>query len=279
YAKKAGFEAFASFLKKNGFDTVDCPSLDAKTKALCDKIGIGIGSVDNNTGLLSENEAESQAGLQKAKDGISAIADNGGSVMFTVVKPGDAKMLRKKAFEIFQRVYPALVAHAEAKGVKIAMEPWPGGAPAYSTLGCTPETLRAMFKEIPSKSLGICYDPSHFARLQINYLRLLGEFGDRVYHVHLKDCEILEEGMYEYGILGRTLTPCTHSNSEGWWRYCIPGKGLVQWSRVINRLRDFHYQGTLSIELEDTYYRETDADQQRGIIAAKDYIAAVLDRK
>jgi len=279
FAREAGFEGFASFLKDNGFDAVDAPALTAQIKSVCDKLKIAIGSSDNNTNLLSEDEAQCKKELQKAKDGISAIADNGGQVMFTVVKPAVASTGRKKAFELFERIYPPLVAHAEAKGVKIAMEPWPGGAPFYSTLGCTPEILRAMFKAIPSPNLGLCYDPSHFARIQIDYLRLLNEFGQRVFHVHLKDCEILEEGLYEFGILGQTFTPCKHSHSEGWWRYCIPGKGEVDWTRVVNRLRDFNYQGVLSVELEDTYYRATEEDQKRGILAAKAYIDGVLDKE
>ena len=116
-------------------------------------------------------------------------------VIFLLLSPDDPLQKRSESFDIFTRVYPGIVAYAEDRGVNLAIEPWPGGPPGYANLGCTPETLRAIFEEIPSPNLGICYDPSHFLRLGIDYQRLLGEFGDRVRHVHAKDTEILDDGV------------------------------------------------------------------------------------
>ena len=278
FSKKEGFEVFAEFVAEIGLEVVDIPEPTAEIKTICDRLGLAIGSSDISAQVLVEDDDKRAQEIQKAKDEISAIADIGGKVLFIVPIVRPPELGRAKGFELFQRAYPALVSHAEDKGIKIAMEPWPGPPPHLPTLGCTPETLRAMFEEIPSPALGICYDPSHYARLQVDYLRLLAEFGSRVNHVHLKDTEVLEEGLYEYGILGKTLGPPTHSHSQGFWRYCIPGKGLVDWDKVINRLRDIGYGGALSFELEDNYYRETTEDQKRGIRVAKKFMDGVLDR-
>lgn len=167
------------------------------------------------------------------------------------------------------------MAHAEKLGLNIAIEPWPGGHPWYGNLGCTPESLRRIFAAIPSPNLGICYDPSHFARLQIDHVRLLHEFGDRVHHVHLKDTEILPEKLYESGILGESYGR-TYGFGEGWWRYTIPGEGLVDWQLVIRRLEEIGYDGVLSVELEDHHFWATPDLQKEGLLRSRDYISQFL---
>ena len=143
---------------------------------------------------------------------------------------------------MFKQVYPEIVKEAEAHEVFLAIEPWPGPAPAYPNLGCTPETLRAVFEVVPSPNLGICYDPSHFARIGVDYKRLLMEFGSRVRHVHAKDTELLADGLYEFGCLGQSFGQ-RYGYGEGWWRYCIPGWGVVDWKWVIARLRNWAMMG------------------------------------
>ena len=124
--------------------------------------------------------------------------------------------------------------------------------------------------------MGICYDPSHFARIGVDYQRILVEFGDRVRHVHAKDTELLDDGRYEFGVLGQTFGT-RYRYGEGWWRYCIPGWGVVDWQWVVARLEEIGYDGPLSIELEDHRYTATAADNADGILAAKEYLEAVIE--
>lgn len=106
-------------------------------------------------------------------------------------------------------------------------------------------------------------------------MRLLHEFGGRVKHVHLKDTEIIQEKLYESGILGESYGH-TYGFGEGWWRYTIPGEGSVDWELVIRRLEEFGYDGVLSVELEDHHFWATPELQQEGILRAKDYIVQFL---
>ena len=106
-------------------------------------------------------------------------------------------------------------------------------------------------------------------------MRVLGEFGDRIKHVHLKDTEILQEGLYESGILGQSYTS-TYGYGEGWWRYTIPGEGLVDWQLILRRLEEMGYDGVLSIELEDDHFSATPQLQQEGILRSRDYISQFL---
>ena len=66
----------------------------------------------------------------------------------------------------FLEVWKPLIGHAEARGVKVAIEncpmlfsadEWPGG----KNLATTPAIWRRMFREIPSPNFGLNFDPSH----------------------------------------------------------------------------------------------------------------------
>ncbi len=276
FARDIGFDAFAAWLADNGFEAIDTPVLTKKMATTCSKLGLTIGTCDGmNNGLLNKDAAIRRKAVAAVKRDITASARNGGHTMFTVLGPGEPGQSRAESLEIFAKVYPGVVKHAEKEGVNIAIEPWPGGAPHYGNLGCTPETLRAIFDAVPSPNLGICYDPSHFARIQVDYLRLLHEFGDRVRHVHLKDTEILPEKLYESGILGESLGR-SYGFGEGWWRYTIPGEGEVDWNAVLRRLEEFGYDGVLSVELEDHHFWATPELQQEGLIRSREYIEPFL---
>ncbi len=276
FSREIGFDAYVAWLAENDFAAVDTPPLTSQIAETVEKNGLAIGSCDGRAGgLLSQDTDKQGEALSTLKKDLTAIAENGGHTFFTLLPPDDPTQGREKTFEIFEEVYPEVVEHAEEVGVQIAIEPWPGGAPYYGNLGCSPETLRRIFAAIPSPNLGICYDPSHFLRMQIDYLRVLHEFGDRVKHVHLKDTEIQADKLYEMGIAGESFGRA-YVCGEGWWRYTIPGEGEVDWNPVIRRLEDVGYDGVLSVELEDHYYWQTPELQQEGLLRAKDYIESLL---
>ena len=273
FARDIGFDGYCKWLAENGFDAVDTPPLTAQMARTCAELSLAIGTCDvRGGGLLSNDAAQRRKALNALKRDLTAISRHGGTTCFTVLGPAEPTQSRAETFEIFEKVYPKVVKHAEKVGVKIAIEPWPGGAPWYGNLGCTPESLRRIFAAVPSPNLGICYDPSHFVRLRIDHLRLLHEFSDRVHHVHLKDAEILPEKLYESGILGESYSR-TYGFGEGWWRYTIPGEGVVDWQVVVRRLQEIGYDGVLSVELEDHHFWDTPLLQQEGLIRGRDHVA------
>src|SRR5262249_20435513 len=100
----------------------------------------------------------------------------------------------------FRRVWPRLVAYAEARGGNVAIEDcpmifsddeWPGGA----NLAATPAAWDEMFSAVPSSSFGLNLDPSHLVWLMIDYERVVRDYADRILHVHAKDLEIDREGL------------------------------------------------------------------------------------
>ena len=273
-----GVDGTIKWAAENGFGSVDLPDASPAHRKLCAEVGIGVGSVDWGAGgdVLSLDAGKRRKGVADTKKRIRETARIGGSVVFLCLSPDDRLQPRAETFRVFKKVYPGIVKEAEKTGVYLAIEPYPGPAPGYPNLGCTPETLRAVFEVVPSPHLGICYDPSHFVRIGVDYQRLLVEFGDRVRHVHAKDTEILEDGLYAYGCLGQTFGKKRYGHGEGWWRYCVPGWGDVNWRWVVARLEEFGYDGPLAIELEDDRYGGNTSLNQEGLLEAKANLEEIL---
>lgn len=272
--RELGFEGVARWAAEVGLGSIDTPPLTPEIKQTMDRFGLEVGTFDapGVGDTLSPDPEKRAAGVAQLQQSIRQSAALGGKTVFVCLVPPDQTRRRAQNFEIWKESWPAVVQCAEECGVSIAMEPWPGPAPTYPTLGCTPEMWRAMFAAIPSPALGICFDPSHLARLGIDYMRAVQEFGSRVKHVHAKDTEILSEGMYEYGILGQSFGS-KYWCGEGSWRYTVPGQGVVNWGTFIRRLEDAGYDGVLSIELEDHRYHDGSvAMDQKGILAAKKHL-------
>ena len=147
----------------------------------------------------------------------------------------------------FRKVWKPLIALAEQQGVKIGIEncpmsftrdEWPGG----KNLATSPAIWRRMFEDIPSSHFGLNFDPSHFVWQQMDYLKPLREFKDRLFHVHAKDVRIDRERLDNVGILA---TPLEYHVPK------LPGLGEVDWGRFFSVLGDVGYTGAVCVEVED----------------------------
>jgi sugar phosphate isomerase/epimerase len=265
-AREMSFEEFCRWCAEAGFQSVDVGVVTPEIKRAADAAGLVLGSSDlpGLRELLSRDPAKQAQGAESAKAAIRAAAEHGAKVMFGVFYPEDAALGRKGNFEIWKETIPPIVSFAESQGVGIAMEGWPGGSPHYPALGCTPEMWRAMFAHCPSPALGLNYDPSHLVRIGVDWRRALDEFASRVLHVHGKDTDIDAERLYEYGNLGPSLGSA-RAFGEGWWRYTIPGDGLVDWGHLVRRLEDAGFDGIVSVELEDHRYHRTWEKESEGL--------------
>jgi len=147
----------------------------------------------------------------------------------------------------FLDTWRPLVAYAEEQGVRIGIEncpmlfssdEWPGG----KNLATNPAVWRRMFADIPSASFGLNFDPSHFVWQQMDYLKPLREFRERIFHVHAKDARLDRDRLDDVGILATPLE---------FHRPKLPGLGEVDWGRFFSVLTDTGYDGPVCIEVED----------------------------
>jgi sugar phosphate isomerase/epimerase len=175
---------------------------------------------------------------------------------------------RAENFGFMLESYGPLCAAMDEAGGKLVVEGYPGPG----ALCCTPENFRRFFAEVGSPAAGINYDPSHLIRMGIDPLRFLEEFGPRVFHVHAKDTEIHAERQYELG----TEQPATFTPGFGFggtfWRYTIPGQGIMRWRRAFELLSAGGYEGMVSVELEDMNFNGTESGEREALLLSRHYL-------
>lgn len=174
--------------------------------------------------------------------------------------------------KLFKEVWTPIVKYAEDKNIKIAIEncpmlfsndEWPGGL----NLATTPNIWRKMFELIPSANLGLNYDPSHFVWQQIDYIKPIYEFKDRIFHVHFKDIKIYKDKLNDVGIMA---TPLQYISPK------LPGLGDVDWGKYVSALTDIGYTGAACLEIEDKAFEDSLDSIKKSIMISKNYMNQFL---
>jgi sugar phosphate isomerase/epimerase len=89
----------------------------------------------------------------------------------------------------FERYFGRIAASAADRGVRLALEPWPGsvvghGPYRWRNLATTPELWDRLFELVPNPALGLEYDPSHLVWQGIDHLAAIRNHAARIHHVH-----------------------------------------------------------------------------------------------
>jgi sugar phosphate isomerase/epimerase len=108
-------------------------------------------------------------------------------------------------------------------------------------------TRRALDALDRREGFGINLDPSHFIPQFLDPAAFALEFGDRIYHVHVKDSVRRLDG--RRSILGSHLN---FGADERGWDFVSPGHGDVDFETLLRALNRIGYEGPLSIEWEDS---------------------------
>ena len=169
--------------------------------------------------------------------------------------------------KLYEQIWPGIIQFAEEHKVNIAIENCPMQYPEHSTwpggtnLAYSPSIWRKMFEIIPSRNLGLNYDPSHFYWLGIDYVKAVREFKDRIFHTHAKDTKIEKEVLKDAGILGYL-----------WHVDRLPGLGDIDWQKYIVALHEISYTGAVSIEHEDRNWESSVEKKKEGLLFSKKYL-------
>jgi sugar phosphate isomerase/epimerase len=115
---------------------------------------------------------------------------------------------------------------------------------------------------------GFNYDPSHFGYQGVDYIGFLRRFGDRIFHVHMKDVHWSAEPT-EAGVFGGHTE---FGDPRRFWDFRSPGRGSVDFERIIRALNDIGYRGPLSVEWEDSGMdREHGASEAAAFVRRLDF--------
>lgn len=157
--------------------------------------------------------------------------------MFPPVPP---EMIEAGYREFADRWNPILDVFDEL-GLRFGLEVHPSEI-AYD-FWTTKRTLEALNRR---ESFGINFDPSHLYWQMVDPVAFVLEFGDRIYHAHVKESVRVLDG--RNGILGSHLL---FGDPHRGWDFVSPGRGGVPFERVFRALNSVGYNGPLSIEWED----------------------------
>lgn len=277
---ESDFEEVVAWASRNGFEALEVAAhprsrhIDpsklleegvGRVKKLLSENNISISALAHYPNNLDPNVEARERNHEAIKRMIEASAMLDVGVVCTFVGAFAAPL--DEVLKVFAEAFPSLVDYAEEHGVKIAVEncpmigwhaPYVPGNIAYS-----PEIWEKMFKMVPSRAFGLNLDPSHLVWQKIDYIEATRRFGDRIFHTHAKDTEILPSKLTEVGIIG-----------GGWWRYRIPGWGVINWQGFVSALKESGYDHVLSIEHEDPFFKGTE-----GLLMGKRHLDALIPKQ
>ena len=234
---------------------------------LCASKGIVISSLAYYPNTLDPDLEKRAMYVDHLHKLIDASALLGVNMVTTFIGRVPSKTV-KENLEIAKEVWTPILAHAEEKGVRIGIEncpmwftddEWPGG----QNIMCTPANWRKVFEVLPSPNLGLNYDPSHFVWQQMDYIKPLYEFKDKIFHVHYKDIKVYKDRLADVGVMANPLEYMTPK---------LPGLGDVDWGKYVSALTDIGYNGCSVIEVEDKAFEENLDSAKRAVILSAKYL-------
>jgi sugar phosphate isomerase/epimerase len=219
-----------------------CDRIDARHEAILPPELWGDGDPEG----VRQRAAERMKDVARAaaRLGVPVVTGFTGSSVWHLLysfPPNDFAEIDRGYEELAERWGPILDVF-DAEGVRFALEVHPTEI-AYD-FATTRRALAALDRR---EGFGINLDPSHFIPQFLDPAAFALEFGDRIYHVHVKDSVRRLDG--RRSILGSHLN---FGAEERGWDFVSPGHGDVDFEALLRALNRIGYEGPLSIEWEDS---------------------------
>lgn len=218
-----------------------CDPIDARHRDLLPDYVWGDGSAEGVRERATEEVINTIRAAQSL--GVGVVAGFTGSPLWASVVGYPslrAEMVEEGLREFARRFTPILDACAEA-GVRYAFEVHPGQI-AFDLYSAE----MALDAVDGRPEFGFTFDPANLHWQGVDPVVFVRRFGDRIFHVHVKDMAITLDG--RSGLLGSYLP--YHDARRG-WHPRAPGRGGLDWEGIIRALNAAGYEGALSVEWQD----------------------------
>ena len=241
FAVTTGFDAIALNAHRNSpwdVTQLDLPQLADTLRSH----NIGLTSVaDMSLNLLHPDTGTRADMIAYTYKLIDASADLGVSLV-TMFAGRDPEKSVEDNIPTFKESFTPLAEYAGERGVRLAFEncplfeafPYRGRNIAYA-----PAIWDMIFDAVPAENLGIELDTAHAVWLGQDLSRMVADYAERIFHVHLKDCHVDKDRLHNESIYG-----------HGWWSYETPGDGDVDWSDFFRALQEISYSGDWTFDLK-----------------------------
>jgi sugar phosphate isomerase/epimerase len=216
---------------------------------------------------MDGNLEKRKTAVEHLKKVIRASSKLGVGMVTTFIGRDQTRNIEEN-LELVKEVWPSIIKLAEENNMKVAIEncpmlfgadQWPGG----QNLMTTPAIWKKVFEILPSKNLGINYDPSHFVWQMIDYIKPIYDFADKIFHVHYKDIKVYPDRLNQCGIMAYPLDFMSPK---------LPGPGDVDWGKYVSALTDINYGGCSCIEIEDKAFEGSKEKIEKSLILSQRYL-------
>jgi len=168
----------------------------------------------------------------------------------------------EKMAPIFVERWNKILDSFQKYGVKFAHECHPKQF-AYNT-----ETALITLKLLDNRpEWGFNLDPANLLLSGVDPVYFVQALGDRIFHVHAKDGEIVPHNVRRSGLLAHG----DWGRIDRGFRFRIPGWGDIPWKKLITELRLVDYDYVMSVENEDATM-----SGEEGIVKSIQYLKPLL---
>jgi sugar phosphate isomerase/epimerase len=191
------------------------------------------------------NFINAKPGRKKSKDDFPAVVNGftGSSIWHSIYAfPPTSQAYWEAGFQDFGKRFGPILEAFEEQNVNFALEVHPTEI-AFDIAS----THRALMAVGHHKRFGFNYDPSHLGYQGVDYVKFIREFGDRIYHAHMKDVW-WGHGDGSVGVFGGHTD---FGDARRFWDFRSLGHGDIVFEDIIVALNDVGYRGPLSVEWED----------------------------
>jgi sugar phosphate isomerase/epimerase len=258
----ARYELTVPVLSNHRVGQAVCDSIDARHQPLLPDYVWGDG---DPAGVNERAEEEMLATARAAeKMGVGVLGGFTGSPLWSYVLgyPGPTAEVVAEGMQEFVRRWTPILDGCQAAGVRFAFEVHPGQI-AFD-LYSAETVLDALGSR---EEFGFLFDPSHLHVQGVDPVEFVRRFGDRLYHVHIKDAALSLNG--RSSLLNAYLPS---GDVRRGWDFRAPGRGGIDWEGVIRALNHVGYVGPLSVEFKDAGMdREAGAEEACQFVKRLDF--------
>jgi sugar phosphate isomerase/epimerase len=219
-----------------------CDRIDERHKAVLPDYVWGDGSPEGVRRRAAEEVI--RTGKAAKQLGLNVVNGFTGSSIWHLLYafPPTPQEMIEKGYEDFGRRWKPILDAFQKEGVRFALEVHPTEI-AFDIVSAE----RALQAVEGHPAFGFNYDPSHLGYQGVDYVEFIHRFRDRIFHVHAKDAGWSRVPRLS-GVFGGHLS---FGDSRRFWDFRSPGRGNVDFERVIRALNEIGYRGPLSVEWED----------------------------
>ena len=237
---KYGLEVFA--ISNHLVGQAVCDRIDERHKSILPPRLWGDGKPDG----VQERAAEELANTARAaaRLGVKVVPGFTGSSIWHLLYsfPPVSPAMLDAGFADFAARFRPILDVFQQEGVRFALEVHP--TEIAFDVSSAERALQAVGNH---PAFGFNYDPSHFGYQGVDYVAFIEQFGDRIFHAHMKDVW-WSDVPKRSGVFGGHLD---FGHRDRFWDFRSLGRGRIDFEEVVRALNRVNYQGPLSIEWED----------------------------